>query len=245
MGHRYITVALILGMVSLPLSCGGDDDDTTSTGAKGGKGGSAGKAGNGGKAGTTAGGKGGTSGTSGKGGSSAGGTSGKGGSSAGGTSGKGGSSVGGTSGTGGTGNVGNAGGQSGDGAGGSSGTPGSSGAGAGGETTGGNGGNGGEGGAIDPATEARLANATTVCNKPVPNTPDPGCGHVDACIGYMMIPPFGDTGDCLTTYDALLACRAAAPADDFECTADMGVGTYPVDIGACSAENDAAFYCTP
>ena len=37
MGHKSITVALVLGLISLPLACGGDDDDVGSTGGKGGK----------------------------------------------------------------------------------------------------------------------------------------------------------------------------------------------------------------
>ena len=237
MGHRYITVALILGMVSLPLSCGGDDDDTTSTGAKGGTSGGAGKGGNGGKAGAT-GGKAGKGGTGGTGGSTAGkgGTGGTGGS----TAGKGGTS--GTGGAAGTGNVGNTGGQSGDGAGG---TVGSSGAGAGGEPAAGNGGNGGEGGAVDPVLQHRMETVTTICNKPVPNDPDPaGCGMVDTCIAYMMVSPFGDSTDCVTKYDALLDCRAGVAADQFLC-GTYGVDTYPVDTDECMTESDAAFYCTP
>lgn len=235
MGHRYITVGLILGMVSLPLSCGGDDDDTTSTGAKGGKGGTAGKGGSAGKAGSGAG----KGGTSGKGGSTTGGTSGKGGTGGtGGTTAGTGGSVGGTGGS-----VGGTAGQSGDGSGATSGT-GTSGAGAGGQSGAGAGGDGGAGGAVDPATAHRTELVTTICNKPVPNDPDPaGCGMVDACIAYMMMPPFGDSADCVTKYDALLECRAGVAADQFLC-GSTGVDPYPVDTDECLTENDAAFYCT-
>lgn len=242
MGHRYITVALILGIVALPLSCGGDDDDTTSsTGAKGGKSGAGGKGGSGGKAGAITGGKAGKGGTGGTGGTTTAGRGGTGGSAGTTTAGRGG-----TSGTGGTGNVGNNGGQAGDGSGATSGMTGTSGENAGGASGNGAGGDGAGGdGPVDPA-EHRLELVTNICNKPVPNDPNPGCGHEDECIAYMMMSPFGDSTDCVTKYDALLECRSAVDAAEFIC-GDMGVNPYPVDTteDLCKAEADAAFYCTP
>jgi len=61
MGHKSFTIALFLGLLSLPLACGSDDDSTSNgTSGAGGKGGASGAAGNAGK-----GGKGGNAGTAG------------------------------------------------------------------------------------------------------------------------------------------------------------------------------------
>jgi len=70
MGHKSFAIALVLGLLALPLACGSDDDTNPSTGGAGGtagkaSGGAGGKAGSGGKGGTA--GKGGTPGAAGEG----------------------------------------------------------------------------------------------------------------------------------------------------------------------------------
>src|SRR6478735_5546383 len=45
MGHKYFTIALVLGLAAVPLACGSDDDSTPATGGHGGTAGKAGGAG--------------------------------------------------------------------------------------------------------------------------------------------------------------------------------------------------------
>ena len=59
MGHKSFAIALVMGLLALPLACGSDDDTNPGTG---GAGGSSGKAGGAGKGGAGAGGKDGTAG---------------------------------------------------------------------------------------------------------------------------------------------------------------------------------------
>jgi hypothetical protein len=216
MGHKSITVALVLGLISLPLACGGDDDTggTGGTGGKAGKGGSAGKAagGKGGTAGKAAGGKGGTAGKAagGSSGTGTGGTTGGTGGTGGSTGGTGGS----TGGTAGTGTGGTTGGTAGTGTGGTGGDSGSGQGGAG-DGPGGAAGNGGEGGATD---DPRMERCMSICSKPADTsgvTPV-SCGNEEICAAGLC-DTTGWDADCIETLDAYLLCIDSADIGDFMC----------------------------
>jgi hypothetical protein len=230
MVNRSLAVALILGLVSLPLSCGGDDDDTAPSGGKAGKGGSAGKAGgagkggSGGKAGATSGGAAGKAGSAGKGGSAG----------SGGTSGTG---TGGSSGHAGTaGGGGTAGGITTGGTGGSmaggSGESGQGGVGAG-------AGEGGAGGASDGAAE-RTALCTAICAKEPtqgegggPGTPA-ACPNNGTCVADVCDPTNPAPSDaCLASFTTYLQCLKNAPIADFACGASGELDTSNAAVSDC------------
>jgi len=221
MAHRFIVVALILGAVSLPLSCGGDDDSSSpSTGNKSGKGGGAGKAGTGGKSGSA-----GTATSGGRGGSGTGGStggSGIGGSGAGRGGTNGGAGSGGTGGDiAGTGGIGNTGNMTGD---------------------------AGMGG--DPGVEERLPLCTTVCGFAPESgaagaagaagaggaggseagtgpTGGSSCGHEDACIASLCPEQVSlHCGNLLTKYIQCLC--DTGPSLVTECTPSAGPRLDPL-----------------
>jgi len=245
MGYRSISVALVLGLVALPLSCGGDDADDDATGTGGSKGGAAGKAGNTGKGGSAAG-KAGNAGKGGKAGSANGGTGNVSGSGNNGGTGNvsgsgnnggtgnvaGAGADGGMSGTGGTGNVGNNGGQ----------------AGIGGETPQGGAGQGqGGGGGLD-RTAYDAAFSALCALEPPPEENVGGAGGVPA---VEPCPPYDETYTCSNLYEtggpdptqecldagtAVFNCYLSQYPDGYICdTTGYGVMPGPDAATACES----------
>jgi len=216
MGHKTFAIALILGLVTLPLACSGDDDDdTTSTGGSGGSAGKGGSSSTAGSSGKGGGGKGGTAPTDG--------------------------GEGGTGNTGNTGNVGNTGNMGGEPGGGAGGLGGLGGGGmdAGGA---GAGGGGGEAGAPDLAAQ-RLARCTAICTQEVYEVPFDTTSATGFCTGdsapcISSLCLEGSDGSCDATLDDYLDClENDAPKEAFYCGDGMDGfnGQFQHDIAGSEA----------